>query len=317
MDELSTSIEAATGLGPELQLRIFESALILVLLVLARALVTGIVWRRTEDPRIRYRWRKVATYTAAVLGVLLIGRIWFRGFQSPATFLGLLGAGLAVALKDVVADMAGWLFILWRRPFSVGDRIQIGDHAGDVIDLRLFQFTLLEIGNWVDADQSTGRVIHVPNGRVFVEPVANYIQGLQYLWNEIPVHITFESNWRKAKDILLEVAERHGRHLTEDAKRRVIDASRDFMISYEKLTPTVYTRVKGHAVVLTIRYLCEPRKRRGSEQAIWEEILAEFEKHDDIMFAYPTQRFFDNVVEGKPGVRGGMAFPETVTRHDA
>jgi hypothetical protein len=76
-----------------------------------------------------------------------------------STFLGLVAAGIAVALKDPLTNLAGWLFILWRRPFTAGDRVQIGEHKGDVIDLRLFRFTLLEIGNWVHADQSTGRLL--------------------------------------------------------------------------------------------------------------------------------------------------------------
>ena len=67
---------------------------------------------------------------------------------------------------------------------------------------RIFMFTLMEIGNWVDADQSTGRVIHIPNGKVFKEVLANYSKGFQYIWNEIPVLVTFESNWKKAKEIL-------------------------------------------------------------------------------------------------------------------
>ena len=68
-----------------------------------------------------------------------------------------------------------------------------------MIDQRAFQFTLLEIGNWVDADQTTGRVVHVPNGKIFTEPLVNYNQGLEYIWNEVSVTVTFESNWRKAK----------------------------------------------------------------------------------------------------------------------
>ena len=78
-------------------------------------------------------------------------------------------------------------FIIWRHPFRVGDRIQVGDQAGDVIDLRIFQFSLMEIGNWVAADQSTGRIIHVPNGIVFTHPLANYSLGFDYIWNEIPI----------------------------------------------------------------------------------------------------------------------------------
>ena len=60
-------------------------------------------------------------------------------------------------------------------------------------------FSLMEIGNWVDAEQSTGRVIHVPNGKIFSEPLANYTDGFQYIWNEIPVLVTFESDWKKSQ----------------------------------------------------------------------------------------------------------------------
>jgi small-conductance mechanosensitive channel len=188
---------------------------------------------------------------------------------------------------------------MWRRPFEVGDRIQIGNLAGDVIDLRIFQFTLMEIGGWVDADQSTGRVVHIPNGKVFTEAQANYHKGFQYIWNEIPVLITFESNWIKAKEILYQIGNKHAEHLSESAEQRIKEASRKFMIFYTKLTPTVYTTVKDSGVRLTIRYICEPRRRRDSEQAIWEDILKEFAKYSDIDFAYPTQRFFNNVLEGK------------------
>src|SRR3989441_12617332 len=110
-------------------------------------------------------------------------------------------SGLAIALKDPVTNLAGWIFIVWRRPFEVSDRVEIGGHKGDVIDIRLLQFTLNEIGNWVNADQSSGRIIHIPNGKVFTEPVANYDKGFKYIWNEVPVLVTFESDWRQAKAI--------------------------------------------------------------------------------------------------------------------
>ena len=81
-----------------------------------------------------------------------------------------------------------------RRPFEVGDRIQVGEHIGDVVDIGAFTFTLLEVGHWVQADQSSGRVIHVPNGVVFDSPVTSYTKGFRYLWDELPVLVTFESN---------------------------------------------------------------------------------------------------------------------------
>ena len=75
------------------------------------------------------------------------------------------------------------------------------------------------------------------------------------------------------------------------------------MIFYSKLTPTVYTSVRDCGVLLTIRYLCEPRRRRGTEQSIWEDILEQFAQCDDIDFAYPTRRFYNNVIEGKEGTK--------------
>ena len=118
-----------------------------------------------------------------------------------------------------------------------------------------------------------------------------------------PVLITFESNWEKAKGILTEIAEKFGTRFTSDAEKRVKEASKRYMIFYTKLTPIVYTAVKDSGVMLTLRYLVEPRQRRGNEQAIWESILREFSKCDDIDFAYPTQRFYQNALEGKQGTR--------------
>jgi small-conductance mechanosensitive channel len=215
----------------------------------------------------------------------------------------LVSAGIAIALRDPLVNLAAWVFIVWRRPFTVGDRIEIGSNRGDVIDLRIFQFTLMEIGNWVDADQSTGRIIRIPNGKVFTEMLANYSKGFKYIWNEIPVLVTFESNWRKGKEILSEIGTRHAEHLTEKAAKRVKEASAQMMVFYATLTPAVYTSVKDSGVMLTIRYLCKPRERRGTEQAIWEDILTAFAQRDDIDFAYPTQRRVDNVREGKKGAR--------------
>jgi small-conductance mechanosensitive channel len=119
----------------------------------------------------------------------------------------------------------------------------------------------------------------------------------------VPVLVTFETNWRKAKEILLEIASKHAEHLSKSAARQVRKAAQKFMIFYGILTPTVYTSVRESGILLTIRYLCEPRKRRGTEQAIWEDILDAFAKFDDIDFAYPTRRYFDNVAEGKAGTK--------------
>ena len=261
--------------------------------------------RQTKDVKKRYRWRKGITYVITFIIIFLIGRIWFQGFGSIATFMGIFAAGIAIALQDLLINLAGWLFILWRRPFEVGDRIEINNNAGDVIDTRLFMFSLMEIGNWVDADQSTGRILHLPNGLVFKHSLANYSRGFNHIWNEIAVLVTFESNWEKAKDILSKLASKHAEHLSKDAEKRLKQAAKRYMIFYNKLTPIVWTSVQDSGVLLTIRYLCDPRKRRSTSQVIWEDILRQFAACDDIDFAYPTTRFYNNKNEGK-GKTGGQ-----------
>lgn len=303
------------GLSPALQARLLATLLTLVGLWVLKRLTLALVYRRVKDAWARYRWRKATTYVAWGLGIILIGRVWVEGVGALATFLGLLSAGLAIALKDLVANIAGWVYLVSRRPFEVGDRIQIGQHAGDVIDLGIFQFTLNEIGVWVQADQSTGRIIHIPNGRVLSEPIANYNRGFPYIWHEIPVLVTFESNWRKAKQILTRIAAKHAEQMTAEAERHLLEASRKYLIAYTKLTPIVYTKVVDDGVRLTIRYLIEPRKRRGTEQAIWEGILDEFAQCPDIDLAYLTRRAFSNLIEGKPALRppdAGSQLPPNV-----
>lgn len=303
MLDITGWLEKTVGFSPELQNKIITSVIIIFILWLIRQIILKLYFRKNADVRAQYRWRKTSVYIAFTIGFLLIGRIWFEGFTSLATFLGLLSAGLAIALKDPLVDLAGWMFIIWRKPFVVGDRIQIGDNAGDVIDIRIFQFTLMEIGNWVDAEQSTGRILHIPNSKVFSDVQANYTTGFNYIWNEIPVLVTFESNWKKAKDILFKIVNKYAEHLSKSAEEKIKEASRKFMIFYTKLTPIVYTSVRDSGVMLTLRYLCDPRKRRTSEEEIWEEILLKFSECEDIDFAYPTQRFYNNLNEGKKGTK--------------
>lgn len=162
--------------SPDLTVKVIETIAIFVLLGLIRLIILRVVNRNTENKKIQYKWRKNLSYVSFFIGFLAVVQIWFASIESIATFLGLLSAGIAIALKDPVTDLAAFLFVIWRKPFDVGDRIELDTIKGDVIDIRPFKFTVLEIGNWVDADQSTGRVIHVPNHKVFTHQLSKLHQ---------------------------------------------------------------------------------------------------------------------------------------------
>ena len=138
----------------------------IIIFIIIRIITNMIIRRNVKDEKRSYNLRKTFTYVYSALLIYSICSVWLNGMQSIGTFLGLASAGLAIALHDTIGNLAGFIFIETRKPFRVGDRIEINGHQGDVIDIRLFQFSVVEIGNWVDSDQSTGRIIHVPNNLV-------------------------------------------------------------------------------------------------------------------------------------------------------
>jgi len=107
----------AHGLSPELENKLLVTAITVGVLWALNRIVLGIAYRNVTDPWSRYRWRKAVTYVTLTLGIVLVGRAWFIGMQTLATFFGLLSAGLAIALKDPVANLAAWAFMVWARPF--------------------------------------------------------------------------------------------------------------------------------------------------------------------------------------------------------
>ncbi|RME82199.1 MAG: mechanosensitive ion channel family protein [Caldilineae bacterium] len=296
MNPFLSGLFSFLSLESALARKVLLTLLVVVLAVVARLLIYRYFDRRFDEESsaaLRYRWHKISSYALTALAVFFVGSIWLQEVTGNlTTYLGLLSAGVAIALRDPLVNVAGWGYILWRRPFDLGDRIEIAGIKGDVIDKRIFAFTLMEVGNWVDAEQSTGRVMHVPNAYVFTNDIANYTQGFAFIWHEIPVVVTFESDWRKAKRLLEEIVARHAGPLVPEAGRQMRRATSRFMITAGALTPKVYTRVVDFGVQLTLRYLTGVRQRRGLEEAIWEEILDVFAEHPDIDLAYPTYRIY-------------------------
>jgi small-conductance mechanosensitive channel len=280
------------GISPATQSKILASVVLIVVLFVARSLILRAVHRRFEETWVGYRARKVATYTATVLGVAVLAWIWIDAFNDLPTFLGLVSAGVAIALSDVLKNIAGWVYILSRRPFRVSDRIEIDGTKGDVVDIRLFRFSVMEIGNWVDADQSTGRLIHVPNGVLFTNQVANYTEGFEYIWDEIPVLVTFESDRIRARGIIERALREHAPDVETTAGARIRETARSYHIKIGALTPIVYLSVRDSGVLLTSRYLVSARQQRGVAQSIWTTILDGFDAEPLVELAYPTVRTY-------------------------
>ena len=125
------------GVSPDIQYKIVASLIIILVISILRYLIVRLLISKVDDINQRYQWRKISLYISVFIIILFLTSTWLGFIGSVGTFLGLVSAGIAIALKDPLVNIVGWLFILIRQPFKVGDRIQIGSNSGDVIDIRI------------------------------------------------------------------------------------------------------------------------------------------------------------------------------------
>ena len=291
------------AVGDNFQESLIWTGVALGVVLLIRYLLIRGVLARVDDVETKFKTRKTITYTVGVLFFIVSAWIWIPSFDSVATLIGLVAAGTTIALAPVIINFAGWIFILLRRPFRVGDRIEVAGVHGDVIDTRLQRFTVLEVGNWVDADQSTGRIVHIPNSKVFAEAVANYSAEFDYVWHEIPVLVQFDSNWQEAEAIIRDVlATLQSKETTETMRQQL--KSGEFYIRYRELEPNVYIDRADSGVLLTARIISPARGRRIIEDRFWRAVLSRFSEASNVRLAYNTLRTIPTIRQDGPGSDG-------------
>lgn len=264
---------------------------------LLNRLVVRTINKRMDDTNRRHVFRKIANYLTTALIILCLLFIWVKNLTFLTALTGFLAAGLAIALRDIILSFFGWLKIISTRPFSVGDRIQVEGLEGDIIDVSPLHTVILEVGNWVEASQSTGRIVFIPNNIIFLQSVFNSTQGFPYLWDEFSIVVTFESDYQTAKELLRDqVDDVVG--INYRRVRREIQRMKDrYAIQYENLNSRVYTSIQDHGVKLTIRYLTKVRGRREVKSRLSQKIMSLLEEHSDVELAYPTYRVFRRDVE--------------------
>jgi len=160
---------------------------------------------KIKEPREHYRKRTYLSTAIAVLGTLVIILLWGRLLEHRGTFFGLVGAGMAVALREPLLSIVSRIAIFAGNLYTVGDRIEIEKMTGDVIDVGFFYTRMMELGNWLGGDQVTGRLVQFSNSQVFGKPVFNYTAHFSYIWDEISLSITYTSNMQAATQILTDV----------------------------------------------------------------------------------------------------------------
>ncbi|WP_457653910.1 mechanosensitive ion channel family protein [Rhodocaloribacter sp.] len=271
----------------EILSRLFVIAVTLIVIYVFVRLAQRLAKQFFSDPVRLYNAAKIIRRIGGALAITAVFVLLSPDVRGLLTVLTLIGAGLAIALREALLSFVGWIRIGLIAPYKIGDRIEINGIRGDVIDIRMLRTTLMEIGNWVDADQSTGRIVHVPNSWVFMHAAFNYTRGFKFIWNELPITVTFRSDWQAAHDIMLQLAAISAEIVEQQAAREIRAMTSEYLVHFSILSPFVYVRIVENGVRLTLRYLCEARKRRGTEHALTLSILEAFKKRGGIELAYP------------------------------
>lgn len=217
-----------------------------------------------------------------VLILLLIG-----DFQAWLGF-GVIVAAILWVMQRPILNIAGWLDIIFHRPYTIGDRIEVDKKKGYVVDVGMFHTTIREFGEWMEGDTFTGRLISIPNSSVFEIPIINYTKDTPYIWDEVKVAITYESDHNRAKELIL-----------ESAKEVIGDKMKEYSavmaqnIEIKELKrqllegPVITSEFSDSSVNFYLIYLCQTDQRRHLKSKITERILDKIKKDDRVRIAYP------------------------------
>jgi small-conductance mechanosensitive channel len=285
-------------------LKLLFSLLILVLTIVANRVLRNVLKARVKDPAHMQTLAMLVRNSVFIVGSVVILLIWLGMGSNLTVAMGILGAGIAFASQEVIGSFAGYVNIVTGSLFRIGDRVRIGHVTGDVLDVSILRTTVMEIGEWVQADQYTGRLVTVANRFVFSDPVFNYTQHWPYLWDEITIPITYNSDWRRAGDLMVEHGREYTAHLQAQAEAQLRSLRDAYPVHEATVEPTLYLVMTDNWIELTLRYVVEAQARRQVKAQLHHELLQHFESESGITVASAT---FEIV--GFPPLKSDLRMP--------
>ena len=267
---------------------IIGTAAAIAVAVILHFIARGFIRDGRQRNRETYRRANLANTLIVIAAGVAIVILWAHSLKQAGTFLGLVGAGVAIALKEPLLSVAGRLAILSGRMYNAGDRIELQQMSGDVIDIGFIYTRMLEIGSWIGGDQYSGRILLIPNSIIFGTPIMNYTLDLSLIWDEVHLPITYTSNMEAATRILTDIGSEYTGKFLQDAQRDIEHMKQRFLVPDVQLEPEVYLKVTSNWLQLTMRYLVDPKQRRAASSFIYKQVFDRVHQSNDIQIASET-----------------------------
>ncbi|HRE83668.1 MAG TPA: mechanosensitive ion channel [Opitutaceae bacterium] len=231
--------------------------------------------------------RRLTRYLLIVLAVGAAASFLFDDLSMVAATMGIISAALVISLQDVCTSAFGWIVIMVGAKFGIGDRLQVDDTRGDVIDIQLLRTTLLEVNGWLGCDEPTGRVILVPNNFIFTTKIFNFSHGHPYIWGKIEVTVSFES--AQVAQVLFHrvLAEETAAEFVA-ARTAAMKMRKRYGVADATYEPRVTSAITGNDVIFSLYYVSHFRTAATTRNRIDHRLIDELRKDPRIQLAVPS-----------------------------
>ncbi|MFI8604645.1 mechanosensitive ion channel family protein [Cellulophaga baltica] len=270
METLNTFLEHPTSL------KIAKLVLWIVVIVASISFLRKVLKKRIADLAIRYKAQKGVEIIGYVLiALLILISFTVKNLEDYTIIIGLFTAGITFTLQELILSIAGSFYIFFVRVYKPGDRIEINGIKGDVIDIDSIYTTLMEMGEWVSSDNYSGRIVKISNAFVFKGPIKNYSMDFPFVWDELNILITYESDLELAKKIVQEQAELLLADYTEESTAKWEEMVERYYIEDSKLAPSIAINLTDNWVAINLRYITDYKRRRATKHELLELIQRE------------------------------------------
>jgi len=257
----------------------------LLIWILAIVLLIGIFRRilkkRIENVSVRYKAQKGVEIIGYILiAILVLMAFTVENLKDYTIIIGLFTAGITFTLQELILSIAGSFYIFFVRVYKPGDRIEINGIKGDVIDIDSIYTTLMEIGEWVSSDNYSGRIVKISNAFVFKGPIKNYSMDFPFVWDELNILITYDSDVALAKKLILEKATELLSDYTKNSLAKWEEMVERYYIENAKLAPTLAISPTDNWIAINLRYITDYKLRRVTKHELFEQIVLELNATD-------------------------------------
>lgn len=245
----------------------------LVAILLISRLIRRLTERVVTERSFKFQARKAINFLGYLAAIFLAMMIFEVNLSGLGVAFGVAGAGIAFALQEVIASIAGYLAIHLANFYRVGDRVQLGGIKGDVIDISVLRTTIMEMGDWVKGDLYNGKMVRVANSFVFKEPVFNYSGDFPFLWDEMTIPIKTNSDHILMRKMLSEIMDEEVGTYAQEVTQSWKKMTNQYQIEKARLEPMVTMVFDENWITFTLRYVVDFKSRRGTKDRLYTRIL--------------------------------------------